>query len=331
MNTLYDKNFLNSFFTTDEFDFIQYLNDDNQLFLQLLKKQQMYRDLVVKFINIFNNNPTSEEEKNLLDQAQHIFEIINNNISILQSNNEISDNINQKIMNLLIKIESDGDNISESKYIDEINSIKVDISDYINKSEEIKNTIISNNNTIYTFLNNTSVQKYLKDFSIITDEPQKKDIEKENSLSTSDDKNEDLEITENNFCLVISETSRKVYLPYTKSEVLEYLEQDPDHYKSFEDVVRQEFIYPIDFYLKHSVVSRFRETYSLFRDREALSILESFKKAVEMMFHYDLNPAIIAACKSQEQLENYLECLKSQNLGNFKDFEIRFEISPLKV
>ena len=52
---------------------------------------------------------------------------------------------------------------------------------------------------------------------------------------------------------------------------------------------------------------------------------------MDMMFHYDLNPTIIAACKSQDQLENYLECLKNKNLSDFKDFEIKFEIVPLKV
>lgn len=50
-----------------------------------------------------------------------------------------------------------------------------------------------------------------------------------------------------------------------------------------------------------------------------------------MMFNYSLNPAIIAACKSQNQLENYLKCMDGKSLDDFKDFEIKFEVAPLKV
>ena len=47
-----------------------------------------------------------------------------------------------------------------------------------------------------------------------------------------------------------------------------------------------------------------------------------------MMFNRRLNPAIIAACKTQEQLSNYLDCLEKNNLKAFTDFEIKFEINP---
>ena len=52
---------------------------------------------------------------------------------------------------------------------------------------------------------------------------------------------------------------------------------------------------------------------------------------MEVMFNYDLNPVIIAACKSQEQLEHYLKCLEEKDLTKFNDFEIKFEVTPLKA
>ena len=82
-------------------------------------------------------------------------------------------------------------------------------------------------------------------------------------------------------------------------------------------------------YLKHPVIARFRESYSLIRDKEAMSILDAFKFAMEMMFRYEINPAIIAACKSKLQLEKYLDCLSRKKLDEFSDFEINFEINPL--
>lgn len=81
--------------------------------------------------------------------------------------------------------------------------------------------------------------------------------------------------------------------------------------------------------MKHPVIARFREAYSLIRDRESKSVIDAFKYAFDIMFKYDLNPAIIAACKTQEQFENYLSCLDRKKLDEFKDFEIKFEINPL--
>ena len=52
---------------------------------------------------------------------------------------------------------------------------------------------------------------------------------------------------------------------------------------------------------------------------------------MDIMFNYSLNAAIIVACKSQSQLENYLECLESKKLDDFTGFEIRYEIAPLKI
>ena len=70
---------------------------------------------------------------------------------------------------------------------------------------------------------------------------------------------------------------------------------------------------------------------TLIRDREAKSIFDAFKVVMDMMFNYNLNPAIIVACKSQSQLEHYIECVSNQRLDEFKDFEIRIEVTPLKV
>ena len=143
--------------------------------------------------------------------------------------------------------------------------------------------------------------------------------------SSSDD-----DIHDNN-TLLISEKLQKVFLPYSVKEVMSYLEQYPKEYSSFSDVITKEFIFPYSYYSKHTVVSRFREAYSLIRDRESKSIIDAFKFAVDIMFNYELNPVIIAACKTQEELEDYLSCLNRQKLDEFTAFEIKYEISPLKI
>ena len=47
------------------------------------------------------------------------------------------------------------------------------------------------------------------------------------------------------------------------------------------------------------------------------------------MFKDNLNPAIIAACKTQEQLDDYLTCLDHNNLNAFNHFKIQFNVNPL--
>ena len=339
MKTIYNNTFLNSLFTSDEFNFIKHLDSNNEEFTKILESEKKIRDIIVNLINGLNDSirksnishKNSSKEVNMLSKAQKIFETVNSNISMLQINEEISNNLNKEIIDLLIKVEADEGNSSETKFIEEITSLKTKIADFSNVVEDMKKTILQNNSSIQNFINNTDVQEYFRIFSIkfsnVIQDVQNQDSTKqtENINIVSSD------VNENNNCLLISETKRKVFLPYSKQEVLEYIEKYPTQYTSFEDVVRQEFIYPTDYYLKHPAVSRFRETYALIRDREAKSIFEAFKFAMDMMFNYNLNPAIIAACKSQNQLEHYLDCLDSKTVDDFKDFEIKFEVAPLKV
>ncbi len=136
-------------------------------------------------------------------------------------------------------------------------------------------------------------------------------------------------IEKDNRCLLISEKNNKVFLPYKISEIKSYLEQYPDEYYSLSDVVNKEYILSLTYFIKHPSIARFREAYSLSRDREAKPIMESIKYAMDLMFKGNLNPAIIAACKTQEQLSNYLDCLDSNTLYKFTDFDILFEVNPI--
>ena len=339
MEAIYNNTFLNSLFTSDEFNFIKHLDSSNEEFAKLLENEKQIRDIIVNLINGLNdsirksniNHKNSSKEVNMLSKSQKVFETVNSNISMLQINEEISNNINKEIIDLLIKVEADESNSSESKFIDEIASLKTKIADFSNVVEDMKTTILQNDSILQSFINDSDVQDYFRRFSIKYSSIIQ-DVVKQEPVKTVEDVNiVSKDIQENNNCLLISETKGKVYLPYSKFEVLEYLDKYPHQYTSFEDVIKQQFINTTDYYLKHPAVSRFREAYALIRDREAKSIFEAFKVAMDMMFNYSLNPAIIAACKSQSQLENYLECLSSNHLDNFKDFEIKFEVAPLKV
>ena len=59
------------------------------------------------------------------------------------------------------------------------------------------------------------------------------------------------------------------------------------------------------------------------------SVIEAFKRAVEVMFDSRINPTIIAACRTEEQVNNYIYCLERNDLDNFKDFKIVFDMAPM--
>ena len=339
MNTsIYNNTFLNSLFTAEEFNFVKNLDSDSQEFDNILEKEVHYRDSIVKFISslketILNGTELqgAQQLSSTLEKAQHCFELANQNIKETGITKKAQEDISQKIVELLIKIDSEGSNISESKFYTDISNVKNEISKFSNQLNEYNSTIAFNDMKINNFLEDDIVKKYLPTSNTIEEEPPRMDTAY-TYINLKKDKYEVPQgMKEENDTLLVSERERKVYLPYSKKEVIEYLEQYPDQYRSFVDVVRQEFIFPIDFYLKHPAIARFRETYSLIRDRESKSIVEAFKLAMDTMFKYELNPAVIAACKSEDQLEKYLDCLSKKKTDEFTDFKIQFDVTPLKA
>lgn len=183
---------------------------------------------------------------------------------------------------------------------------------------------MNNNAKIETFLFDPNTKRYLDGFNITIGSSSFY-----NAVKVDFPKTIKYEFNEkDNNVLIISEKDNKVFLPYRVEEINDYLEQFPEQYSSFESVVAKEYILPLNYYMSHPVLSRFREAYSLCRDREAKPVLESLKYGMDMMFNRRLNPAIIAACKTQDQLSNYLTCLEKNDLKSFTDFEIKFEMNP---
>ena len=360
--TSHNLDFLNNYFTSDEFTFINNANLENQKLDEIILKETKTRDVIVNFINNLHdsisdihNSETHTDFLTLLSEVQEIFERINKNISIIQDLKKDSSDILNEIVELLIQIEEHPEN--KEIYSNQVQDLKNKINTFSTKNEDVRSKILLNDIKIDTFFQKNIVRKYLASFDTeIHLNHQKNSLDetvsiKSDNLSTNSrtssshdssfsDTNTLLDSTESivsdifedskeNDTLLVSEKKKKVFLPYTKQEITLYLEQYPDSYTSFEDVVKKEFVLSLDYYMKHPVVARFREAYSLIRDRESKSVIDAFKFAIDMMFRYDLNPVIIAACKTQDQLEHYLSCLEKNTLDNFTDFNIKFEVNPL--
>ena len=132
-----------------------------------------------------------------------------------------------------------------------------------------------------------------------------------------------------NETLVISERTNSIYLPYKISELLRYIETYPNVYASLAEVVDQEFILPFDYFMNHPFKSRFFETYNLIRNRQGKPVTHAVRAGLKLIYKHNLNPAIIAACKSEHELNSYLYYLDTKNLKGFKFFNIHYDINPL--
>ena len=325
--TLYrDLNFLKNYFTSREFDFISNATIGGQTLDYLIDQETKTRDTIVNLINNLEKNQenleASQSTIDFVNEIQNIFSKINDNLQILNTLKNDFLAISEKTIDLLIHIESS--NEESSSYSFQIEEIRNMINMYSLKNEKFQEQINNNNKLIDDFFKKDYVHKYLTNFNIeYTNELKHSKIpfsSAKNDYSFSN-------FPEENHVLRVSEKDNRVYLPYSKSELTLYMEQYSDSYVSYADVIKKEFILPLDYYMKHPVVARFRETYSLIKDREAKSVMDALKYAFSLMFKYELNPIIIAACKTQTQLENYLEALEKNRLDEFKDFEIKFEVS----
>lgn len=332
----YHIDLFNNYFTTTEFDFINRSDLESQKLDDMINKENETIDIIKKFISnlndLINNKKDSQsnlEYIDLLNEVQNVFEKVDTNIKTIYSLKQDFSIISDLILNLLVKIESNPND--QKKYIDEIQNLKDKINNFSFENEKVMSKVFLNNISVESFFKKDIVKKYLTMFDININ------LTKDYSATNKEDipfikeisfEIPNKEIVDNN-TLLVSEKAKKVFLPYTQAEISLYLEQYPNEYKSSKDVINKEFVLPLDYYIKHPVIARFREAYSLIRDRESKSIIDAFKFALDIMFHYELNPVIIAACKTQDQLENYMICLEKNKLNEFTDFVIKFEITPL--
>lgn len=277
--------------------------------------------------NLVNINLKIAEQENKRNEVTCLFDTLSktDSVSKIGSKNDYSEEINNisekfaknieklnSLKSLLIDINSGFISLSRNASSDEVAiNLKEKINSYFSTYEEIKKDIM---------LADIEVDRFVKR---INSSNGKKSEEVSEEISDGN--------IQNNNTLIISEKDNKVFLPYTVSEIQSYMEKYPKEYKSLEYVINKEFILPLDYYTKHPSLARFREAYSLIRDREAKSVFDALKYALNIMFKYDLNPAIISACKTEEALNLYIECLENKDLSKFNLFKIEFRLNPLKA
>lgn len=320
---IYNSDILDGLFTQKDFEFLKENNNRQEEVEYSIKVADLKRDKIIEYIKTLDiddetlKNIDKDELQRNVNIASIAFESINAIIRNLTNLSNEFDEIEKEILELVVKKESNNSIDVKSA----VNKIDDKIFNFKNKKIQIEAENEKYNLVVHNFFNKIQNKEFSKFDTVIEPTVQKKTL---NSKS----KSRDIELTDN-LVLKVSEKKRKVYLPYTKQEVLDLLENYPNEYRNARDVIEQEFIADISIYNKHPVLARFREAYSLSRNKEMKSAIDSLKFAMDMMFRSDLNPTIIAAVKSQKQLEEYVKCLENNKLDDFKYFKIIFEVNPI--
>ena len=291
-----------------------------------------------------NDDSTVElsiEENDIIDNNVITEDLLNTDID-----NELLANIlDENIANEIISEKEDFDEIIDQDEIDFTSTeISLEDLDLLNNITILDKDITE---SIDSSVQNIDEDNQAKEIESVEQIPQEeeKNIEhfyKDNANDDSGFKNKGLSkkefdekllkienALEDNKTLVISERLQKIYLPYKVSELNNYIESYPGSYNALKDVVAQEFTLPFNYFRKHPTKARFTEAYNLLKNREGRNFMKSVSYAFRLLNKNNLNPAIIASCKTQHELDSYLYYLDSDNLNNFKFFDIIYEVNPM--
>jgi len=135
-------------------------------------------------------------------------------------------------------------------------------------------------------------------------------------------------LVENNDTLLISEKENQVVFPYTTEEIEEI--RRTEGYLSADEVIKEKFMRPLSDF-RFPRISRYKETMKLIIEREGYSVLDGMTLAMEMMGKRYLHPAIIAACRTLDELDVYLDCLDKGETEDFRIFKIQYDLYPLVI
>lgn len=278
----------------------------------IIENEKIAKKLLVSYMDKISNainNMTNPTDINTIHKY----------LEDLKSNLDNTNSLIDSLLDLLNTLNNIKENIDIKKIID-----------YNSSYIEIFDKYLQVNNTIYNFIHELSQyicivfpETAINEEIIINDTI----CEPTNSVEISDS-GDDSNLNENT--LIISEKNQNVILPYTILELQDKLKNNPNTYKSIQEVVEKIYTKPLNVY-KNAPFSRFKESLILIREREKGSLKQALDLGLELFFNSNLHPAVISACKNLDELDIYLDYLEYGETHKFDCFKIIFEIPPKVV
>lgn len=279
------------------------------------KKIEIILDFLDKFNDYLENDNNEKNTKSYIRMLEALKKL-SDNLRI----NKVNINNLKTFLNSLFPENFDITDELKNK-INEYNNLAIECKKNINESSD------QFENFITEYIKNMTFSNAEKSIDNIDDNTNTINIESNENIQEKSIKESTQDLKDNRV-LLISETQKKVFLPYNADD-LEKILQKKKKYNSIQEVIDNEYTIPISKY-KNPTLSRFKEAYKLMKNKEDFSVLESLDLAFEVTFNNSLNPAIITACKSLNELDLYLDCLETNSLDKFEPFEIKYEVLPLK-
>ena len=324
-------------------EFKELVNKEKELNNQTLEYQTNLKNLlmsyIVKFVDYLDDIKieSTDDMAHFIEQLKYSIELSNNNLDSI---------------NIIIKASSKLDNIkvkhNDSTYKRIVNNYNTLLYTETLKINENNNKILDiiflvSQNSSYNLL--TESQAFLNNIDKRSEPLERPEVVEAPPSPTVIDKNfyaySGSEITLNEIeqeeeikkdgteenTLLISESMQKVILPYSIEDLQKYVERYPEHFGNQQDVIDKVYTIPLKAY-NNPAIARFRETFRLMREKEHASIKDAIDLGLELMFNYNLYPAIITACKNLDELDIYLAYLDTGEIEKFKIFNIVFQLSP---
>lgn len=218
-------------------------------------------------------------------------------------------------------------NLDIIKASNDIVALDIFFKDFNEISSNISTCIINVEDFFINTINYTKLdfQKACSTANIITTQCSDSDNTNKNLIPSLPNSNIPDNLLENT--LIISEMQGKVILPFTLDNLESILSENKLKYKNINEVIENEFTIPYSNF-KNPSFSRFKEAFRLVKNKEQKSIKEAFDLGMELLFNYNLHPAIISACKNIDELDIYLDYLENNETDKFNCFNIKFEIAP---
>ena len=300
----------------------------DDMILTYENKGKTFQNMTDTILNTLNNIEENNTDK-LYKSSTLLKETIENNNCLIQNIIKLK----SSLLNILDIIDSD---LNLNSYVDNTSEIKNILIEYNKYYEKIQKDINVLENNITHILNDITTLSLLSNTHNINNENNSQN--NTNLIYTVSEDNNNLQYLENskntnttnkhsNNLLIVSEKDQKAYLPYNYLEIEKIYNNKKNIYSCIQDVIEKLYILPLKNF-KNSITSRFREGFKLIKERENGSTLKALSLGLELMFKYNLNPIIIAACRNVDELDIYLDCLEENQLNAFKCFQIRFEIMP---
>lgn len=302
-----------------------YLDDfiKNDIIPNLKKERETIKEIINVYDNKKNNLLTiinnmldiaDSIQKPNLDEFHKTVSFLKQSLENINFMEELASKLEQELSLIL--------SLYDKSIENNLEEIKANLVEYNKQRDELSQKILEFENT-YTSILNSAIELSLK--------TNRKKVKKQNKIKNnafSKDTlkvNIELESFDYNI-LTVSEKDQKAYLPFFYSEIKE-IYQNSNDYATLQDVVNNLYIVPLDRF-RNSAIARFKESFHLMRNKEKSSITKALDLALELMFKYELNPIVIAACRNLDELDIYLDCLEENELQDFSCFEIKFEVMP---